>query len=69
MIAPSSEPKIAPRPPNRLVPPITTAVIESRLRVEPVLGLAAATLPIIIQAVIAKIKPAVIYTLIRTRFT
>ena len=40
--APISVPTIEPRPPNRLVPPITTAVIESRLAVWPACGLTAA---------------------------
>ena len=48
----------APRPPKRLVPPMTTAVIESRLRSTPAFGLAALMRPIWIQPAEAKIAPA-----------
>ena len=53
MRAPIRLPSTVPRPPNRLVPPITTAVIESRLASMPELGLAALTRPMRIQPVIA----------------
>ena len=46
MSAPTSVPTIEPRPPNRLVPPITTAVIESRLAVPPEIELTAPIRPI-----------------------
>ena len=46
-----------PRPPKRLVPPITTAVIESRFRSTPALGLAALVRPIWIQAPTARMAP------------
>ena len=42
-----------PRPPNRLVPPITTAVMLSRFASVEALGLAAPTRPIRIQALSA----------------
>ena len=51
--APTSVPSTMPRPPNRLVPPITTAVIESRLYSTPTFGLADASRPISTQAPIA----------------
>ena len=38
MSAPISDPITRPRPPNRLVPPITTAVMESRLASMPEFG-------------------------------
>src|SRR5215207_1881895 len=58
IIAPNSVPMTRPRPPNRLVPPITTAVIESRLAVAPACGLAEAMRPISIHAATAQIRPA-----------
>ena len=45
-----------PRPPKRLVPPITTAVMESRLRSAPAFGLADAGRPICSQAPIAMMR-------------
>src|SRR5262249_15852064 len=56
--APSSGPRMAPRPPNRLTPPITTAVIESRLAVCPACGLTEPMRPISTQAAAAQIRPA-----------
>ena len=53
MSAPTSVPSTAPRPPNRLVPPSTTAVMESRLYSVPTFGLAEASRPMRIQAPIA----------------
>ena len=47
--APISVPTIEPRPPNRLVPPITTAVMESRLAVAPESELTAPMRPISTQ--------------------
>ena len=44
-------PRMPPRPPNRLVPPITTAVIVSRLASTMAFGLAVPARPISIQAV------------------
>jgi len=58
-----------PRPPNRLVPPMTTAVMLSRLASLAAFGLAAPTRPIRIQAVIPKIKPATRYADRRIRLT
>ena len=45
MSAPSSVPTTPPRPPNRLVPPMTTAVMLSRLASVIALGLAAPARP------------------------
>src|SRR5262245_24338160 len=56
--APSSVPKIEPRPPNRLVPPITTAVIESRLAVWPACGETEPMRPIRTQPATPQIGPA-----------
>src|SRR5688500_6278407 len=49
MSAPISVPTMEPRPPNRLVPPMTTAVMESRFAVPPALGLTAPMRPISAQ--------------------
>src|SRR5215211_2020485 len=56
--APKSVPTTRPRPPKRLVPPITTAVIESRFALRPACGLAEAMRPISIQPATAQIRPA-----------
>src|SRR5271170_2692157 len=56
--APISVPTIEPRPPNRLVPPITTAVILSRLPLAPAVGLIAPMRPISAQPAIAAMSPA-----------
>ncbi len=69
MSAPRSVPQTVPRPPKRLVPPMTTAVMESRLRSAPAFGLAALLRPIAIHAPTARIAPAARYTLISTRLT
>ena len=58
-----------PRPPNRLVPPMTTAVMLSRLASVAAFGLAAPTRPIRIQAVTAKMNPAARYADSRIRLT
>ena len=59
-ISMSSVPMIEPRPPNRLVPPITTAVIESRFDIWPASGLTAPIRPISTQPPIAQISPAMV---------
>ena len=56
--APISVPMIEPRPPNRLVPPITTAVMLSRLAFAPAVGLIAPIRPISAQPAIAEMSPA-----------
>ena len=56
--APISVPTIEPRPPNRLVPPITTAVMLSRFAFSPAVGLMAPMRPISAQPAIAEISPA-----------
>src|SRR5271170_1886831 len=56
--APISVPIIEPRPPNRLVPPITTAVMLSRLPLAPAVGLIAPMRPISAQPAIAAMNPA-----------
>src|SRR5690606_25577859 len=58
MRAPIRVPTIRPRPPNRLVPPMTTAVMESRLASTPLFGLAAPTRPTSTHDAIAKTRPA-----------
>src|SRR5690349_7585159 len=58
MSAPMSVPMIEPRPPNSEVPPITTAVIESRFAVCPACGLTPPMRPIRTQAATAQISPA-----------
>src|SRR4051794_24358428 len=58
MSAPKSVPMTRPRPPKSEVPPITTAVIESRLAVEPACGEAEAMRPISIQPATAQMSPA-----------
>src|SRR5438105_1349387 len=50
MRAPKSVPVMLPRPPKRLVPPMTAAVMLSRLAVAPALGLTAPMRPMRIQA-------------------
>ncbi len=54
-----SEPMTRPRPPKRLVPPMTTAVMLSRLASVNAFGLADPARPMRIQAVTPKISPAV----------
>src|ERR1700733_4463565 len=56
--APTSVPMIDPLPPNSDVPPITTAVMLSRLAFSPAVGLIAPTRPIRAQPAIAAIRPA-----------
>src|SRR5579863_2850336 len=56
--APIKVPTIEPRPPKRLVPPITTAVMLSRLAFSPAVGLIAPMRPISAQPAIAAISPA-----------
>src|SRR5271165_390954 len=56
--APISVPMTEPRPPNRLVPPITTAVMLLRFMFSPAVGLMAPTRPINAQAAIAAMRPA-----------
>ncbi|MNT99256.1 hypothetical protein D3C72_2420620 [compost metagenome] len=58
MSAPSSVPMIEPRPPNSEVPPITTAVMESRFAVWLPSGDTAPTRPISTQLASAQMKPA-----------
>ena len=53
MMAPSRVPMTTPRPPNRLVPPMTTAVMVSRLAPRPDCGLAAPMRPMRNQAPMA----------------
>src|SRR6185437_12665115 len=65
--APITVPTIEPRPPNRLVPPITTAVMLSRLAFSAAVGLIAPTRPISAQPAIAAMRPASTYTLSRMR--
>src|ERR1700722_2594521 len=67
MSAPTSVPMIDPLPPNSDVPPITTAVMLSRLAFSPAVGLIAPTRPINAQPAIAAISPASTYTLSRMR--
>ena len=55
--APTTVPTIEPRPPNRLVPPITTAVMLLRFMF-PAVGLIAPTRPISAQPAIAAMRPA-----------
>src|SRR6185312_2712523 len=56
--APMTVPTIEPRPPNSEVPPITTAVIESRLEVWPACGLTPPMRPMKAHAATAQIRPA-----------
>src|SRR3984957_16815996 len=56
--APTSVPMIDPLPPNSDVPPITTAVMLSRLAFSPAVGLMAPTRPISAQPAIAAMRPA-----------
>src|SRR5579872_2535841 len=63
--APMTVPTIEPRPPNRLVPPMTTAVMLSRLAFSPAVGLIAPTRPMSAQPAIAAMRPASTYTLSR----
>src|SRR5271154_111737 len=56
--APISVPIIEPRPPNRLVPPITTAVMLSRLPLAPAVGLIAPIRPVSAPPANAAMKPA-----------
>src|SRR6202021_1616677 len=65
--APTSVPMIDPLPPNSDVPPITTAVMLSRLAFSPAVGLMAPTRPISAQPAIAAMRPANTYTLSRMR--
>src|SRR5271157_1567267 len=65
--APTRVPTIEPRPPNRLVPPITTAVMLSRLPLAPAVGLIAPMRPISAQPAIAAMSPASVYTLSKIR--
>ena len=58
MRAPTSVPNSRPRPPNRLVPPITTAVIVSRLMSAAALLLADSERPSWTHAPIAYTSPA-----------
>src|SRR5262249_20626147 len=65
--APTSVQWIDPRPPNSDVPPITPAVMLSRLAFSPAVGLMAPTRPISAQPAIAAMRPARTYTLSRIR--
>src|SRR5271165_24029 len=56
--APISVPMTEPRPPKRLVPPITTAVMLLRFMFSPAVGLIAPTRPIIAQPAMAAMRPA-----------
>src|SRR5260221_4131761 len=58
--APIRVPVIDPLPPKRLVPPITTAVIESTFREPPASGLAAPTRPNKIHAPIPQLHAAIV---------
>src|SRR5271166_402597 len=58
MSAPTRVPMIEPRPPNRLVPPITTAVMLLRFMFSPAVGLMAPTRPMSAQPAIAAMRPA-----------
>ena len=58
MRAPTSVPNSRPRPPNRLVPPITTAVIVSRLMSAAALLLADSERPSCTHPPIAYTRPA-----------
>jgi hypothetical protein len=61
----------APAPADQALspPPITTAVIESRLASAPELELAAPTRPLVTRPATAKISPATVSTLSSIRFT
>ena len=55
--APKNVPRIEPRPPKRLMPPITTAVMDSRFASKNEVGLTEPTRPIEAHAAIAQMKP------------